>query len=108
MKIECTQEGRIDQMENSLNSLKKTVMGNGQNGLVQMTTETRSDVKHIMANMDDIKTVVSGFAKFQTEIETEKVVMDKSREVKRWRVRTLVAVVFGMAGIIFTVIRLII
>jgi len=88
MKNECIQEGRIDQIEKNLNSLKKTVMGNGRN--------------------DDIKTVVSGFAKFQTEIETEKAVMDKSREVKQWRVRTLVAVAFGVAGVIFTIIQLII
>jgi len=52
-------------------------------------------------------TNLSALMIFKTETETEKVVEDKSREVSRWRTRTLVAVAFGLAGIVFTLIQII-
>jgi len=57
--------------------------------------------------MGAMATNLSALMIFKTETETEKVVEDKSREVSRWRTRTLVAVAFGLAGIVFTLIQII-
>jgi len=99
----CSQEPRLEVIEKTVQALDETVNGNGRDGLVQMSIEMRSDIKHIKGKMDDIKTNLGALMVFRTEVETEKAYKDKVRKINQWRIGTIIASLIGLAGILLAI-----
>ena len=98
--IPCNQEGRISAMETVVNRIDKTVNGNGQKGMVEITLRLDESVKQLHETIQDLRIAVSGFTKFQAEAEAEAKKNERQRVNKRWMIGTIITLSLGIAGLL--------
>jgi hypothetical protein len=50
----CTKTDKIDSMERAIDTLTRTLYGNGQKGMKQMVTDTAKDVSYMSHKVDAV------------------------------------------------------
>ncbi len=88
----CSKETEIDR-------LNKAVLGNGKDGLIQNVATILEKTNNIESTLEGLQTGVSGLLKFQTEIITEKTVIEK-RRLNGWQIASILGTIFLSAGAI--------
>lgn len=92
----CTKEREIDRMS-------KAVFGNGEDGLVQHTSQIlertatlQSDMNAMKGDLKDLLTTIHALQMFKNEMQTEGKVKEKSSasKVQTW------GIILGFAGVI--------
>jgi K+/H+ antiporter YhaU regulatory subunit KhtT len=89
--------------EPTIERLNKAVFGNGKDGVVQNIAAILEKTNNIERTMSDLQTGVSGLLKFQTEVTTEKNVIDK-RRLNGWQMVSILGTIFLSAGAIIVAI----
>lgn len=91
----CTKEREIDK-------LSKAVYGNGEDGLVQhtsqileRTTTLQNDMNAMKTDVKDLLTTIHALQMFKNEIQTEEKIKDKS-SASWWQT---VSVIIGIGGV---------
>lgn len=85
--------------EPTIERLNKAVFGNGKEGLVQNVATILSKTGNIEHTMTDLKDDVGRLLKFQTEIVTEKTVIEK-RRLNGWQIASILGTIVLSAGAI--------
>src|SRR4030042_1426772 len=98
--IPCTQESRISSMETVIIRMDKIINGNGQTGLFQTTIRLEENVKVLTESIKLLGTAVSGFNRFQNEIEAEVGRREKRKANRKWLIGTIITLGLGVVGLI--------
>jgi len=89
--------------EPTIERLNKAVFGNGGDGIVQNVSSILTKTNNIERTMTDLQTGVSGLLKFQTEMITEKMFVEK-RRLNGWQIVSILGTIFLSAGAIIATI----
>lgn len=96
----CIHETEFGRMITMLDQHDKILNGNGQKGLRDIVTELNLTVKELKPVIDDLRTAVSGFGKFQTETEVDIRANEKQKsniQLKRvntqWIITTIIVLI---------------
>lgn len=93
---DCKQVDKITATATKLEVVYKEVMGNGKEGLAKTAIRLQDSVETLIDVVDSFKTAISGFNKFQIEIESEIRNSEKRKANGRWLVGTII----GLGGFI--------
>ena len=102
----CLKEGEISSLQADVKTLKKIVMGNGQEGLLVSVPKLAQNVEDLSTNIKDLRTGVSGLIKFQENIQGEKEGKSEIRKRNRWIIGILIAAVSGLGGVLIYLIKI--
>jgi len=97
----CRKEGEIAEIHADLNTLKKIVMGNGQEGLAMSVPKLSQNVNELSSSAKDLRTAVSGLLKFQEGMQGEQKGKSELRKRNRWIIGILITALIGVAGLLF-------
>lgn len=111
----CKHEGEIAVLKVQTEKHKRVLEGNGQKGLTILVTELivkleedRKDRRKLQETVENLKTVVSGFNKFQAEAEKEVEIKERNKakdQIKkndiRWIITTAIVIVTYILDKIF-------
>ena len=96
----CIHETEFGRMITMLDQHDKVLNGNGQKGLRDIVTELNLTVKELKPVIDDLRTAVSGFGKFQIETEVDIRANEKQKsniQLKRvntqWIITTIIVLI---------------
>lgn len=100
----CRKEAEIAEMRSKIETIKRIVMGNGQEGLNTMVPKLNENIKSLTRNIDDLGRGVSGLTKFTEYLKGENHGRQGLRKRNQWIIGTLIAVaaalIAGMAVLI--------
>lgn len=108
MTDHCIHESDFGRMITMLDQHDKAINGNGQKGLKDTVTELNLTVRELKPVIEDLRIAVSGFGKFQREIETEVRTEEKIRAKyqvkkvnKQWLITTILVAVYFLIDKLF-------
>lgn len=94
----CRKEKEIAEIHADLQTIKKIVMGNGQEGLSVSVPKLAQNVARLGQSVDGLKTGVSGFLQYQQEQEGKQSARIELSRRNRWIIGLLVGVIIVLIG----------
>jgi len=104
----CRKEKEIAEMHADLQTIKRIVMGNGQEGLATSVPLLAQNVDTLGKSVDGLKTGVRGFLQYQQEQEGKNAGKAEIRRRTRWLVGILIGVITMLAGGLIATIHLLV
>lgn len=100
----CRKEKEIAEMHTDLQTIKKIVMGNGQEGLSVSVPKLAQNVDRLGKSVDGLKTGVNGFLRFQQEQEGKADGKNEIRRRTRWIITLMIGLITTLLGsLIYTI-----
>jgi len=96
----CRKEADIARLEEKVSTLSKLVMGNGQEGLATSVPRLTENVEELTMTTTSLRRGISGFMKFQAEMEGSHAGREEIRKRNRWIIGTLITVVGIMMSVL--------
>ena len=91
----CKKESELGKLRAEVNTLNRTVMGNGQPGMMVTVPQLTENVERFEITAGEFATAVRGFHKFQENMAGQ----EKGKEIVRKRNRWLIGIVVTVLGI---------
>ena len=96
----CRNEKELGKLRAEVNTLNRTVMGNGQPGLMVTVPRLAESVERFEATAGEFATAVRGFHKFQADQLGQEKGKEIVRKRNRWLIGTVIAVLASVAGLL--------
>ena len=96
----CRKEGDLSAIKTELRTIKKFLMGNGDEGLVVTVPKLAQNVETLSGHTEDLKKGVNGLLKYQNE----QIGKETSKRQNRWVFGILIGAILALLGAVVSLI----